>query len=172
VNPNQTKNDALPTISETIVKSLAEMEKFYDESNKEYFKNLLDHPSHIIRTRAVCVLANMAGDDSIECLGDVLERDPNALVRHEAAFSLGQLGFEGGIKPLSHALKADPSFFVRHEAAIALGVIGSEKARDTLIVALGDSSEEVRESASVALANLEYISRMKRKNAFTKMTGG
>ena len=73
---------------------------------------------------------------------------------------------------LSHALKDDPSFFVRHEAAIALGVIGSEKARDTLIVALGDSSEEVRESALVALANLEYISRMKRKNAFTKMTGG
>ena len=93
-------------------------------------------------------------------------------MRHEAAFSLGQLGFEGGIKPLSHALKADPNFFVRHEAAIALGVIGSEKARDTLIVALGDSSEEVRESALVALANLEYISRMKRKNAFTKMTGG
>jgi deoxyhypusine monooxygenase len=36
---------------------------------------------------------------------------------------------------------------------------------------LGDSSEEVRESALVALANLEYISTMKRKNKFTKMTG-
>jgi HEAT repeat protein len=172
VNPNQTKNDPPPTISEGIVISLTEMEKFYDENNKEYFKNFLSHPSHIIRTRAVCVLADMAGDDSIECLGHVLECDPDALVRHEAAFSLGQLGFEGGIKPLSHALKSDPSFFVRHEAAIALGVIGSEKARETIIVALGDSSEEVRESAMVALANLEYISRMKRKNTFTKMTGG
>jgi HEAT repeat protein len=172
VNPNHNKNDPPPKISEAIVKSLAEMEKFYDENNKKYFKNLLSHPSHIIRTRAVCVLANMAGDDSIECIGHVLERDPDALVRHEAAFSLGQLGFEGGIEPLSHALKVDSSFFVRHEAAIALGVIGSEKARETLIVALGDSSEEVRESALVALANLEYISRMKRKNAFTKMTGG
>jgi hypothetical protein len=37
---------------------------------------------------------------------------------------------------------------------------------------LGDSSEEVRKSAFVALANLEYVSRMKRKNTFTKMTGG
>jgi hypothetical protein len=37
---------------------------------------------------------------------------------------------------------------------------------------LSDSREEVRESALVALANLEYISRMKRKNTFTKMTGG
>jgi deoxyhypusine monooxygenase len=148
------------------------MEKYYDENNKEYFKNLLSHPSHIIRTRAVCILANMAGDDSVESLGHILERDPDALVRHEAAFSLGQLGFESGINPLSHAVEFDPSFFVRHEAAIALGVIGSEKARETLIGALGDSSVEVRESALVALANLEYISTMKRKNKFTKMTGG
>lgn len=172
MNRNQTKNDPLPIISETIVKSLTEMEKFYDENNKKYFKDLLNHPSHIIRTRAVCVLANMAGDDSVECLAHVLERDPDALVRHEAAFSLGQLGFENGILPLSHAVGSDPSFFVRHEAAIALGVIGSEKARESLIGALGDSSEEVRESALVALANLEYISRMRRKNTFTKMTGG
>lgn len=172
MNRNQIKNDPLPTISETIVKSLAEMEKFYDENNKEYFKDLLSHPSHIIRTRAVCVLANMAGDDSVECLGLILEHDPDALVRHEAAFSLGQLGFESGINPLSHAVESDPSFFVRHEAAIALGIIGSEKARETLKGALSDSSEEVRESALVALANLEYISRMKRKNTFTKMTGG
>jgi deoxyhypusine monooxygenase len=148
------------------------MEKYCDENNKEYFKELLSHPSHIIRTRAVCVLANMAGDDSVESLGHILERDPDALVRHEAAFSLGQLGFESGINPLSHAVESDSSFFVRHEAAIALGVIGSEKAREALIRALGDSSEEVRESALIALANLEYISTMKRKNKFTKMTGG
>jgi hypothetical protein len=172
VNRNQIKNDPLPTISETLLKSLAEMEKYYDENNKEYFKGLLSHPGHIIRTRAVCVLANMAGDDSVESLGHILERDPDALVRHEAAFSLSQLGFESGINPLSHAIGSDPSFFVRHEAAIALGVIGSEKAREALIGAFGDSSEEVRESALIALANLEYISTMKRKNKFTKMTGG
>ncbi|MGC2387695.1 MAG: HEAT repeat domain-containing protein [Nitrososphaeraceae archaeon] len=172
MNPNQIKNDPLPTISETLLKSLAEMEKYYDENNKEYFKDLLSHPSHIIRTRAVCVFANMAGDDSVESLGHILELDPDALVRHEAAFSLGQLGFESSINPLSHAVESDPSFFVRHEAAIALGVIGSEKAREALIRALGDSSEEVRESALIALANLEYISTMRRKNKFTKMTGG
>jgi HEAT repeat protein len=172
VNRNQTKNNPLPTISETIVESLAETEKFYGENNKEYFKDLLSHPSHIIRTRAVCVLANMTGDDSVECLCRVLERDPDALVRHEAAFSLGQLGFEYGINPLLHAVESDPRVFVRHEAAIALGVIGSEKGRETLRRALGYSSEEVRESALVALANLEYVSRMKRKNTFTKMTGG
>ena len=41
MNPNQIKNDPLPTISETLLKSLAEMEKYYDENNKEYFKDLL-----------------------------------------------------------------------------------------------------------------------------------
>lgn len=110
MNRNQIKNDPLPTISETLVKSLAEMEKYYDENNREYFKDLLSHPSHIIRTRAVCVLANMAGEDSVESLGHIFERDPDALVRHEAAFSLGQLGFESGINPLSHAVESDPSF--------------------------------------------------------------
>ena len=92
-------------------------------------------------------------------------------MRHEAAFSLGQLGFESGINPLSHAVEFDQFSFDMRQP-IALGVIGSEKARETLIGALGDSSVEVRESALVALANLEYISTMKRKTKFTKMTGG
>jgi deoxyhypusine monooxygenase len=172
VHRNQIENGALSSISETIIKLLAEMEKYYEDKNSKYLENLLNHPNHIIRTRAVCILADIAAEDSIESLSHVLEHDSDALVRHEAAFSLGQLGFESCIKPLSQAVESDPSFFVRHEAAIALGVIGSEKAKATLIDALGDSSEEVRESALVALANLEYISTIKRKNKFTKMTGG
>jgi HEAT repeat protein len=172
VHRNQTDDGALSSISGTIIKLLAEMEKCYEDKNSKYFKNLLNHQNHIIRTRAVCILADIAAEDSIESLSHVLKHDPDALVRHEAAFSLGQLGFESGIKSLTQALESDPSFFVRHEAAIALGVIGSEKARMTLIEALSDSSEEVRKSALVALANLEYISIIKRKNKFTKMTGG
>jgi HEAT repeat protein len=94
------------------------------------------------------------------------------LVRHEAAFSIGQLGYISGISALSTALLSDPSFFVRHEAAIALGVIGSEQSRDTLNKALNDEYQEVRESALVALANIDYVSYVKRNNKFTKMTGG
>jgi HEAT repeat protein len=73
---------------------------------------------------------------------------------------------------LSNAVKSDPSYFVRHEAAVALGVIGSEDARETLNGALKDESEEVRESAIIALANLDYVSTIKRNNKFTRMTGG
>jgi deoxyhypusine monooxygenase len=62
---------------------------------------------------------------------------------------------------------------VRHEAAVALGVIGSEEARNTLDAALkDDESEEVRESAMVALANLDYIKSTSSNSRFIKMTGG
>lgn len=47
---------------------------------------------------------------------------------------------------------------MRHEVAIALGVIGSEKARDVLNGALSDPNEEVRKSATIALANLDLWS--------------
>jgi deoxyhypusine monooxygenase len=114
----------------------------------------------------------MAAENAVKPIGDVLKRDTNALVRHEAAFSLGQLGFTSGIQALSDAVENDPSFFVRHEAAVALGVIGSEDARGTLERALADESEEVRESAEVALANLDYIKAVNRTSKFTRMTGG
>jgi HEAT repeat protein len=48
----------------------------------------------------------------------------------------------------------DSSIFVRNEAAIAMGVIGSELGGDSLQRALEDVSQEVRESAKIALANL------------------
>lgn len=73
---------------------------------------------------------------------------------------------------LSQSLDSDPSLFVRHEAAIAVGVIGSERGRDMLHRALTDESKEVRESARIALANLDYISSTKRKGKFAKLTGG
>jgi len=151
---------------------LAEMEQQFDNHNAQYFKNLLHHHDNAIRTRSVCILADLASEDAVEPIGHVLVNDTDALVRHEAAFSLGQLGFTSAINTLSKAIVSDPSFFVRHEAAVALGVIGSEKARAILKEALNDESEEVSKSAVIALANLDYISTMKRNNEFTRMTGG
>jgi deoxyhypusine monooxygenase len=148
------------------------MEKEFDNKNEFYFKDLLKHNDSIVRTRAVCILADIAGGDAIDAISRVLKSDINPLVRHEAAFSLGQLGFTAGIQALADAVRSDPSLFVRHEAAIALGVIGSESARKTLNEALDDESEEVRESALVALANLDYIRKKDRNNKFTKLTGG
>ncbi|MDQ2684577.1 MAG: HEAT repeat domain-containing protein [Thermoproteota archaeon] len=148
------------------------MEQHFDNKDEEYFKNLVNHKDLVIRTRAVCILADISGEKAIEPIGQVLLNDSDQLVRHEAAFSLGQLGSRSGIEALSKAVLNDPSFFVRHEAAVALGVIGSEDCRKTLEQALNDASEEVKESAMIALANLDYISHVKRTNKFTSLTGG
>jgi HEAT repeat protein len=158
--------------SDVRMRLLAEMETQYDNQNEQYFKDLLSHEDSVIRTRVICILADISGVDAVESISRVLESDKNALVRHEAAFSLGQLGYPAATAALSNAVKSDPSYFVRHEAAVALGVIGSEDARETLNEALKDESEEVRESAIIALANLDYVSTIKRNNKFTRMTGG
>ena len=148
------------------------MEKHFDIQDDTFFEKLLKHEDYIVRTRAVCIIAEISGEKAVELIGDVLLNDGDHLVRHEAAFSIGQLGYISGINALSKALLSDPSFFVRHEAAIALGVIGSEQSRSTLNKALNDEYQEVRESALVALANIDYVSYVKRNNKFTKMTGG
>jgi deoxyhypusine monooxygenase len=154
------------------IKLFEEMERQFENKNEQYFSDLLDHHDTVVRTRAVCILADIAGENAIKPIGKVLKDDDNALVRHEAAFSLGQLGYASGIAALADAVRSDPSFFVRHEAAVALGVIGSEEARKTLDAALKDESEEVRDSAVVALANLDYIRSTSSSSRFTKMTGG
>ena len=172
-----TPNSSLLSMTESMqydrIKLFEEMEKQFEKKDEQYFKGLLDHHDNVVRTRAVCILAGIGAENAIEPIGQVLKNDKNALVRHEAAFSLGQLGYRSGIEPLVHAVRYDSSFFVRHEAAVALGVIGSEEARKILNEALNDESEEVRESAVVALANLDYIKATNRADSlFSKMTGG
>src|SRR4051812_41980765 len=157
---------------ENRVQLLLDMEKHFDSQDEDYFEKLLRHEDYVVRTRAVCILADISGERAVESIGDVLLNDEDHLVRHEAAFSLGQLGYVSGINALSKAVLSDPSFFVRHEAAIALGVIASEASRNILEQALNDEFQEVQQSALVALANIDYISYVKLNNKFTKMTGG
>lgn len=161
---------------------LEEMEEAFYRKDVGYFKALLKHEDFDIRARAVCILVEIAEgeDDVVEPICDVLLNDPNALVRHEAAFSLGQMGYAKAVDALITAMLKDESQFVRHEAAIALGVIGSESARRALMQALNDESKEVRESAQIALVNLDYLAYSKQKGSrsrsvnsrFARLTGG
>ena len=80
--------------------------------------------------------------------------------------------YSSGILPLEDATKNDSSMFVRHEAAIALGVVGSKSARETLEEALNDPDEPVRDSAVVALSNLEFMEKLSKNEKFAKLTGG
>ncbi len=159
--------------SEERLSILREMESEFDKKNADYFRKVLKHDDYVIRTRAVCILADIAGEDAVDAISDVLLNDPDGLVRHEAAFSLGQMGFRSAIQALGRAVENDDNPFVRHEAAVALGVIGSQESKDILNKALNDKSEEVRESAVIALSNLDFVSQSKDQNSrFAKMTGG
>lgn len=151
---------------------LSEMEDKYEKKDKEYFVHLLDHKDFVIRCRAVCILVDMGGEDVVPHVASVLKNDDNELVRHEAAFSLGQMCLRSGVPPLEDATKNDPSLFVRHEAAVALGVIGSQDAKATLQKALDDPSEQVRDSAVVALSNLKFMEQLCKNEKFAKLTGG
>ena len=88
-----------------------EMEQRFDNRDETYFKNLVDHKDYVIRTRAVCILADISGEKAIEPIGRVLLNDSDPLVRHEAAFSLGQLGHTSGMEALSKACDRRPKFF-------------------------------------------------------------
>ena len=151
---------------------LSEMEDKYEKKDKEYFVHLLDHKDFVIRCRAVCILVDMGGEDVVPHVARILKNDDNELVRHEAAFSLGQMCLRSGVPPLEDATKNDPSLFVRHEAAVALGVIGSQDAKATLQKALDDPSEQVRDSAVVALSNLKFMEQLCKNEKFAKLTGG
>ncbi len=159
--------------SEERMTILHEMEREFETENIEYFRKLLKHDDYVIRTRTVCILADIAGEDAVEDISDVLLNDPDGLVRHEAAFSLGQIGFRSAVSALAKAVKNDENPFVRHEAAVALGVIGSQDAREILNEALNDKNEEVRESAVIALSNLDFMAKLRDiTSRFVKMTGG
>lgn len=159
-------------IPESRIELFSEMEKRYEKKDVEYFVKLLEHNDYVVRTRATCILVDFGGEDKVPHIAKVLKNDPNELVRHEAAFSLGQMCYQSGVTHLEEATKNDPSIFVRHEAAIALGIIGSKDATKTLETALDDPSKPVRESATVALSNLQFMEKLSKNEKFAKLTGG
>jgi len=109
------------------------------------------------------MLADMKNEKAVPLLARSLREDTSPLVRHEAAFALGQLEFKSAVPSLLDAMEKDPSVLVRHESAVALGSIGDEKARMGLLTAINDTDEDVRLSAEVALADLEFLRRLRSK---------
>jgi HEAT repeat protein len=142
--------------------TLERMEWAFSKGDISYFKTVLDsRPSIVLRIHAVCMLADMKNEAAIPSLSSALLNDPSPLVRHEAAFAMGQLEFKSGVPSLIEAMERDSSVLVRHESAVALGSIGDERARDGLIARLDDSDEDVRLSAECALADLDFLKRLR-----------
>ena len=144
--------------SEKDLDVLRETDEEFDKGNSVYFIRLLEKGVSIaLRIRAVCILAEIGDERSVPILSKVIRVDPNPLVRHEASFTLGQLGYSSGLPALIEGMLKDDSILVRHESAVALGSIGDQSARDPLMQATRDPDEFVRQSAIVALLNLDYL---------------
>ena len=69
-------------------------------------------------------LMNIADDESLNVIFDVLRNDPCELVRHEAAFCLAEMASERSREVLKECFKNDLSAIVKHECLISLGTIG------------------------------------------------
>ncbi len=142
--------------------TLEEMEWAFSKADVSFFEKVLDSkPSLLLRIHAVCMLADMKNEAAVPPLSKALCEDTSPLARHEAAFSMGQLGFKSAVPALLEAMATDDSVLVRHESAVALGSIGDERARDALVKACGDSDEDVRLSAEIALADLDFLKRLR-----------
>ena len=146
--------------------TLEKMEWAFSRGDVSFFKTLLDRkPSLLLRIHAVCMMADMKDERAVPALCETLKGDSSPLVRHEAAFSLGQLEFKSAVPALMDAMANDESVLVRHESAVALGSIGDEAARTGLIDRLQDSDEDVRLSAEVALADLDFLDRLRARTS-------
>jgi len=142
--------------------TLEKMEWAFSKGNVSFFEEVLDSkPSLMLRVHAVCMLADMKDEMAVPALCKVLRQDPSPLSRHEAAFSLGQLGFKSAVPALLEAMAKDESVLVRHESAVALGSIGDEGAKEGLEEACRDADEDVRLSAEIALADLDFLKRLR-----------
>jgi HEAT repeat protein len=146
--------------------TLEKMEWAFSKGDVDFFKTVLDsRPSLLLRIHAVCMLADMKDERAVPALCETLKEDTSPLVRHEAAFSLGQLEFTSAVPALLDAMANDQSVLVRHESAVALGSIGEETARSGLIDRLQDPDEDVRLSAEVALADLDFLERLRARTS-------
>src|SRR6266566_1365819 len=94
-------------------------------------------------------------------ISKVLDSRPSILLRIHGVCMLADMKREDAIPALARALREDTSPLVRHESAVALGSIGDERARPGLMTALEDVDEDVRLSAEVALADLEFLKRLR-----------
>ncbi len=145
---------------------LERMEWAFSKGDIGLFDKVLESkPSILLRIHSVCMLADMKNEQAVPLLCKALREDQSPLVRHEGAFSLGQLGFKSAVPALLEAMAKDESVLVRHESAVALGSIGDERARQGLLKAMDDPDEDVRLSAEVALADLDFLKRLRSRTA-------
>lgn len=121
-----------------------------------------------VRFRALFSLKHLAAltpptSQSIPALNAIAAAftTPSALLKHELAYCLGQSGKPEAVKYLRARVEdKDEDAICRHEAAEALAALGDVGSL-TLLQGLRDDENEVvevRETAEIAVARLEWLS--------------
>ena len=88
------KKNQLVTRKDGDLAKLIECDKAFEKINLNFFIDLLQQDESIsVRTRCVCILADIGDNSVVPILSEILKNDETPLVRHETAFTLGQLGF-------------------------------------------------------------------------------
>ncbi|NQT21199.1 MAG: HEAT repeat domain-containing protein [Planctomycetes bacterium] len=107
-----------------------------------------------VRANAAALLGYFGDDDPLPALVRLLNNDPDENVRCIAATALGKIDNPTVASYLAEMLAKDDNPNVRAACADGLGKLQHEKSLDGLVVALNDSSPQVRQ---VAAAGLEHI---------------
>ena len=105
-------------------------------------------------------MANLVGDlcldEFTDELVEILLRDTSPCVRHEAAYALGQIASPRVFDLLAELAADDMRIIVRHEATLALAGFRSPAAALRLAALKQDESRDIRDSAIVALQQLQH----------------
>ena len=104
-----------------------------------------------VRQAAISALEDLGGHKAIAALAAAVSGDSDDSVRLSAVEALARLGGPEAIEPLTRALRADAEFLVRYEALVNLAELGDDRVRGSLLQALDDPEESIREKAQEIL---------------------
>jgi len=151
-------------ITDERMRLFSEIAVGYERHNTAYFVGLLS--DYVVRTRIMCVLVDLDGEDKFEHIAGVLGDDPNELVHHGTAFSLGRVGYSACVPHLERSSLGDTSIFIRPEAVITLGVVDNRGSREALTRPLFDPDEPAVVSTVVALLNIAFMKKLSKNEKF------
>lgn len=102
-------------------------------------------------------LMNIADNNSLDIIYDIIQNHPCELVRHEAIFSLGECISDRSIEILKKTLENDKSDVVKHECLMSLGTIGNQLDIKTITPYTKHNKFEISCSAKIAIDRINQI---------------
>ncbi len=142
----------------------------YKDFKEKQIKIALNHEEPSVKRIQACFkLMNIADEESLNTIFEVLRNDPCELVRHEAAFCLGEMMSDKAIEVLKEVLEKDESVVVKHECLISLGTCAPKEVKPLIEKYIENENKIISSSAIVAKERLEQKDFFeKKKNESTK----